>query len=117
RQPAGTDAELLPSASLFIRVNAGGTPLEGEELMYSILKAIWPEAPAVIDQLSYRLAAPPRLVMLIARLVLAEDAKDSNPPATPDVSRFRRLVHGTDATCPDFYRRLRDFVDRDASLL
>lgn len=106
-----------PIETLFIRVNAGGTPLEGEELMYSILKATWPEAPAFIDRLSYRLAVPSRLVMLIARLVLAEDAKDSNPPATPDVSRFRRLVHGADSACPDFYRRLRDFVDRDASLL
>lgn len=106
-----------PIETLFIRVNAGGTRLEGEELMYSVLKAIWPEAPKVINRLANRLATPSRLVMLIARLVLAEDAKGGNPPPTPDVRRFRRLVHGADAACPDFYRRLQGFVDRDASLL
>lgn len=105
-----------PIETLFIRINAGGTPLEGEELMYSTLKSIWPEAPAVIDALSSRLASPARLVMLIARLILAEDTKGNNPPSTPDVGRFRRLIHGADPACPDFYNRLRDFADQDATL-
>jgi hypothetical protein len=85
--------------TLFIRVNSEGTPLEGEELNYSILKSIYPKAEELVEKLSTSLMPPARLVTFVSRLVLAtsDDGRTANtPPPEPNVARFRRLVHGND---------------------
>jgi hypothetical protein len=98
-----------PIETLFIRVNSAGTPLVGEELIYSILKSIWPDAQRFVEELSTRFMMPSRLVMLLSRLILARtDAGRERAPAPPDVGRFRRLIHGRDSQCPDFCTRLKD---------
>ncbi len=64
-QTARPEAGLVtsdPLETLFIRVNRAGTTLEGEELMYSILKSSWIQAPQFIETLAAKLAHPPRLV-------------------------------------------------------
>ncbi len=108
---AGADPQ-DPMETLFIRINAGGTALGGEELVYSILKSIWPDAERCIQAVGVRLAAPSRIVALAARLVLADAAaSERKPPATPDVARFRRLVHGSDRDCPKFRSKILAFFD------
>lgn len=97
-QSAQTDAEEVthsdPIETLFIRVNSGGTPLEGEELIYSILKSSWPQAPKLVEKIRHKLVTPPRLVLLASRLVLAdmETEHDALPPE-PNVARFRQLIN------------------------
>jgi hypothetical protein len=76
---------------LFQRLNAGGTPLEGEELTYSMIKAYWPGVEKTIDKLAQRIPAS-RLTMLSARTALANtDEKTLPGPIT--VSTLRRIVH------------------------
>jgi len=83
--------------TLFIRVNSEGTRLEGEELNYSILKSIYPQAEKLVEKLSTRLMPPARLVTFVSRLVLVNsDEAAKTPPPEPNVARFRRLVHGHD---------------------
>lgn len=96
-----------PVETLFIRVNAGGTRLDGEELVYSILKSIWPEAEQCIADMDTRIAQPARIVILASRLVLAkEKAFTERPPAAPDVQRFRRLINGADRDSKRFRSKL-----------
>jgi len=98
-----------PLETLFIRVNSAGTPLVGEELMYSILKSIWPDAQRFVESLSTAFMTPSRLVMLLSRLILARTGTGrERPPASPDVGRFRRLIHGRDPQCPDFHNCIKD---------
>lgn len=84
--------------TLFVRINSGGTPLEGEELIYSILKADWKDAPVFIDKLAHQLTSPARTVVLAARLIQARlqtnDEKVTRQPAVLNVSAFRRLFRG-----------------------
>ncbi len=110
-RPENTQA-IDPLETLFIRVNQAGTRLEGEELMYSILKSNWIQAPAFIDRLGQRLLQAPRLVMLASRLVLAQmQAPDESvPPAAPDVAQFRRLMHGQDSHRAHFAQHLEAFI-------
>jgi len=84
--------------TLFVRINAGGTPLEGEELIYSLLKSAWTEAPAIIKKLQGLIFTPQRTVAVLCRLYQARDtAKYRNyPPPVPDVGQFRRLIHNED---------------------
>jgi len=67
-----TDAN-QPIYNLFKRINTGGTTLDREDINYSMLKSIWPEARKVIeDKLlgKCRLAKPARMVAIMTRLVL-----------------------------------------------
>jgi hypothetical protein len=100
-----------PVETLFIRVNSQGTVLDGEELIYSILKSNWPDAPAFIDKMQYKLAVPSRLLLLSTRLMLAKGQKDKDrPPTVPSVSQFRRLIYGLDNANPNFRANLESFV-------
>ncbi|MDD4930186.1 MAG: DUF262 domain-containing protein [Gallionella sp.] len=109
------DGQQDPVETLFIRINRSGTPLGGEELIYSILKSTWTDAPKFVEALQHKLAQPSRLVLLCARLVLAAGAgKAEKPPAVPDdVARFRRLIQGFDESHPTFRADLEAFVRRD----
>lgn len=107
-----------PTETLFIRLNSGGTPLQGEDLIYSIIKAIWPNAAAMIDSIPHRFVTEARAALLIARLALvvnSDEGGESNLaevvsiPAIPDVSRFRRLVH-TDVEHPQFRSRMESYL-------
>lgn len=101
-----------PVETLFIRVNSAGTPLQGEELNYSILKSIWPGAQEIVEHLSTGIMPPSRLVSLLSRLVLANAGrKEKKAPATPDVSRFRRLVHGRDTQYKNFLDDIQDYLE------
>ncbi len=94
-QPSQT-AESVPDGieTLFVRVNSAGTPLEGEELRYSILKSAFPAVQTIVEQLGTRLMSPARLVTIVSRLVLARTEREKGvPPGEPDVGRFRRLVN------------------------
>jgi hypothetical protein len=102
-----------PMETLFVRINASGTPLGGEELVYSILKSIWPAAEGHVERIHTRLAQPSRIVVLAARLVLATEPahQKDTAPATPDVSRFRRLVNGADRGSRRFRDKIRRFFE------
>ena len=115
RADAVKDGQQDPVETLFIRVNQSGTRLEGEELIYSILKSNWPEAPVFINKMENKLATPSRLLLFSTRLVLAQmQKKDTErPPAVTDVGQFRRLIHGLDKIHPDFRQQLESFVRED----
>jgi len=64
--------------TLFIRLNAGGTPLRGEELNYSILKAkISPDRQEMIEKKCYALFTPARFITIAYRLFQACCSKAS----------------------------------------
>lgn len=98
-----------PLETIFIRTNAGGTVLSGEELIYSIYKAIWPNSIELVERIGTRFVVPSRLVALSARLVLAR-IEPKTPPDAINVNRFRRLVHGD----TKFRKELEKFLVEDA---
>lgn len=108
---------------LFIRVNSAGTPLAGEELTYSLLKAAWPDAAKFIDGLKHKPAQASRIAMLCIRMILARrqlraDAeKKLTMPQAPGVNEFRRLVRNQNPAHPTFYDDLTTFIEKDANAL
>lgn len=101
-----------PTETLFLRINAGGTPLQGEELIYSMVKAIWPDAAQLVGTIQHRLVSEPRAALLVARLALVDNSSSALPPA-PEVARFRRLLHG-DLKDESYRRRLENYLRRHA---
>jgi hypothetical protein len=54
--------------TLFERLNAGGTRISGEELVYSIFKANFPQCKELVEQISVAYIAPSKLINVFARL-------------------------------------------------
>lgn len=118
--PTGDSVQQSPVETLFIRVNSAGTPLGGEELMYSLIKSAWIEAPGAIAKLTHKLATPARTALLASRLVRARHQRwaQSNGNhdsrlrliATPSVEDFRRLMHGQNKEYPDFPHDLKNYI-------
>jgi len=106
------EARIDPVETLFVRINAGGTPLAGEELNYSVLKSIFPNAEDLVAAAGMRLTSPSRTLALFTRLLLARGSAE--PPAAVDVPRFRRLIHGG-AEPKDFRQRLLDELENGSA--
>ena len=62
-------AEVNPT--LFVRLNSGGTPLEGEELIYSIYKAVCPSTKDLVESIATNIIQPSKIITLASRLVLS----------------------------------------------
>lgn len=87
--------------TLFERVNSGGTRLEGEDMMFSLLKAKWADAyrlvQSIVDQERVGfLLQPTSIVLSAARLararVAATGRKGDDDAAKPTVKQFRRWI-------------------------
>ncbi len=102
---------------LFARLNSAGTDLGSEELLYSMLKAQWPEAYSVVENAAEGLMSPSRLVLFASRLAIDETMEKDTPPRTPDFARFRGLIRGTDQQDSDFRTRMAGYVRAEAGSL
>lgn len=98
-----TEARKDAVETLFVRVNSAGTPIFGEELIYSSLKAAWSAAPQALERLQPKdkknkprqIVSPARLVNLLWRLHAAFPEGSRPPerlPATPSVGDFRKAI-------------------------
>ena len=63
------NAEVNPT--LFVRLNSGGTQLEGEELIYSIYKAVCPSTKKLVESIASNIIKPSKIIALASRLVLS----------------------------------------------
>lgn len=119
-QTEATDQTKDAIELLFIRINSAGTPLQGEELAYSLLKAEWPEVAQWMQALPNKPALPSRIASLCVRLVLARNntasKTESRPvmPEMPNIADFRRLLRGANENHPDFRTKLQDFITKEA---
>ncbi len=105
---------------LFERFNRGGTRLEGEELIYSLLKSTFPKVTELVENQEQRLVPPSRYVWLASRLLLAKQASDKVQhsekesgvefPSFPNVARFRSLIKEEDKNYKNFRENLMDLI-------
>ena len=100
---------------LFIRINSAGTPLVGEELSYSLIKAEWPEVAQWMQTLPKKPAQASRIAALCIRLGLArtsylEGNAQATLPAMPSMPELRRMLNNDDFSIP-----LKAFIFTDAT--
>lgn len=109
--------------TLFERVNSGGTRLEGEEMMYSLLKAKWPDAYDLVESIAKNkdvgyFLPPSGIVLTTTRLALSRvgtaEQIDRDVPR-PKVRQFRRWISERSeggASGETFFERMKAFIDR-----
>lgn len=85
--------------NLFKRINTGGTTLSREDINYSMLKSVWPEARKVIEDdllgdLKLKLAQPARMVSIMTRLVLMREKKEiEGLQAELSIAQFKNEIN------------------------
>ena len=92
----GEGAQVTNVEHLFQRLNGGGSPLDSDDLAYSMIKAHWPGLDKDIGMLAATRRLPEaRLVTLAARLPLGEGNRENLKISTPvKVSQLRSLGTG-----------------------
>lgn len=55
--------------TLFVRINSSGTTLTGDDLIYSIYKATFPDAEYLIENIGMNFITPTQVLSLVSRLV------------------------------------------------
>jgi hypothetical protein len=117
QNPGGQDDEKTPIFNLFKRINTGGTALSREDINYSMLKSVWPEAQKVIEEdlLGKRkIAQPARMVSVMACLVLmAEIPRHKNEELQRDLSiaDFSKHIENDKDTKEGLGEKIKSFCD------
>jgi len=77
--------------TLFVRINSAGTTLTGDDLIYSIYKATFPEAKNLIENIGVNFLAPTQVLSLVSRIVTSE-LEDNNFVKKLNVRDFQRRI-------------------------
>ena len=81
----------MENPTLFIRVNSTATPLTGDDLIYSIYKAIFPDAKNLIENIGMNFISPTQVLSLVSRIV-ASDLDGNNYVRKMNVRDFQRRI-------------------------
>jgi hypothetical protein len=95
-------------ATLFVRLNSEGTIVSGEELIYSLLKSILPEAKELVEDIDVKYIAPSKILNLFARLTQIELKGDSSTyQKNMSLVGFRRAF-----STKDFKKQLIAYIEK-----
>lgn len=79
-------------AVLFLRLNSTGTRISGQELMYSLLKASFPQSKELVEEIGLNFLAPSTVVNLFVRFVKMKRANFKSFERTMSLQDFRKLL-------------------------
>jgi hypothetical protein len=105
------DEQAGEDPTLFVRLNTKGTPLSGEELIYSMYKAAFPNAKNLVERIGAGFIAPSVVVSLFSRLALSE-LNNNKYPAPLNVNDFRKHIKKS-----SFRQKLDKFIGSEESSL
>jgi uncharacterized protein with ParB-like and HNH nuclease domain len=91
--------------TLFVRLNTEGTRISGEELIYSLLKATFPEAKILVEKIGLKYIAPSRIVNLFARLSLMQKMNFEHFQQDVNIVSFRKNLKEV-----EFVTNLKNFI-------
>lgn len=77
--------------TLFVRINSAGTTLTGDDLIYSIYKAEFPDAEKIVENIGMNFIAPTQVLSMVSRLV-ASDFDDNIYVKKLNVRDFQRKI-------------------------
>ncbi|MBS5978705.1 MAG: DUF262 domain-containing protein [Dysgonomonas mossii] len=81
----------MEEPTLFVRINSAGTALTGDDLIYSIYKAIFPAAKNLIENIGLSFISPPQVLSLVSRIV-ASDLEGNSFVKKMNVRDFQRRI-------------------------
>ena len=103
------DEQTGEDPTLFVRLNSSGTRIAGEELIYSIYKASFPEAKKLVENIGASFVAPSLVISLVSRLALTE-INESKYPSSISVNDFRKRIKDE-----NFKNKLRELIGTESN--
>lgn len=103
------DEQTGEDPTLFVRLNSSGTRIAGEELIYSIYKASFPEAKKLVENIGASFVAPSLVISLVSRLALTE-INEGNYPYSINVNDFRKKIKDE-----KFKSKLRELIGEESN--
>lgn len=94
--------------SLFVRLNSAGTRISGEELIYSVYKAKFPEIKDLVENIGASYIAPSKIISLFSRLIISEQSNYSNFQKDLSIQNFRKKI-----TEVDFQKKLKNYIGNE----
>ena len=91
--------------TLFLRLNSAGTTISGEEMLYSIYKAEFPESKQLVEEIGASYIAPSKIIDLFSRLAVCEISKYNYYPNSFKVKSFRMQLQD-----PDFIKKMKSYL-------
>jgi len=82
------DEQTEEDPTLFVRLNSSGTPIAGEDLIYSIYKATFPHSKELVESVGLGFIAPSHIISLTSRLALSE--MNNKYPYPIGINEFRK---------------------------
>lgn len=107
-----SDTDEGQDPSLFVRLNSAGTRISGEELIYSVYKAKFPEIKDLVENIGASYIAPSKIISLFSRLIISEQSNYSNFQKDLSIQNFRNKI-----TEVDFQEKLKNYIgnEKDSS--
>ena len=94
--------------SLFVRLNSAGTRISGEELIYSVYKAKFPEIKDLVENIGASYIAPSKIISLFSRLIISEHSNYSNFQKDLSIQNFRKKIREV-----DFQEKLKNYIGNE----
>ncbi len=91
--------------SLFVRLNSAGTRISGEELIYSIYKAKFPEIKNLVESVGASYIAPSKIINLFSRLIIIEQNGFSSFQKDISIQNFKNKIKES-----DFQEKLQSYI-------
>ena len=105
---SASDQRIANVEHLFQRLNAGGTELRGDELLYSMIKAYWPGIETTIDHLPRR--PPATQVALLGTRAALSSTSEGKPRGALSVSQLRAMAHPRHTRNPEQHAQERQRI-------
>lgn len=78
--------------TLFVRLNSAGTQISGEELIYSIYKATFPESKDLVEEIGASFIAPSKIINIFSRLANCNLTQYQNYTNSYNINTFRKAI-------------------------
>lgn len=104
---------------IFQRLNRQGTPLDNEELNYSMIKTYWPEVESVISGLAKKIVPDSRMINLAIRVALTQKEGtqtklhgDLSVDQVREIFRDRSEANANNEKHSERREKIQDYIDK-----
>jgi hypothetical protein len=92
--------------TLFVRINSAGTSLSGDDLIYSIYKATFPDTKNLVENIGLNFIAPTQVISLASRIAWAA-INENAFPVKMNVRQFQQRIKQ-----PEFKDKLKKLIEQ-----
>lgn len=104
------------TSTLFVRINTLGTPLNGEELIYSIFKTIFPESKEIVEAAGTSFIAPSRIITLISRIALTDFSANKEEFKFHNQLNLKQFKTAIKDSEGKFFIKMKEFAEEEKVL-